>query len=34
MAKFGSEYFDNNPQNKVETLDKVITNVPKKQLQI
>jgi hypothetical protein len=30
MAKFGSEYFDNNPQNKVKTLDKVITNVPKK----
>lgn len=30
MAKFGSEYFDDNPQNKVETLDKVITNVPKK----
>ena len=30
MAKFGSEYFENNPLNKVQSLDKVISNVPKK----
>ena len=31
MAKFGSEYFKDNPQNKVESLDEIITNVPFKE---
>ena len=34
MAKFGSEYFKDNPQNKVESLDEIITNVPFKETRI